>query len=266
MSLLRLPTPALRPFVAQVWASDDPVIGEGTASPWREHALPSGAMHLVLRLTDSPLHINAQRVAPSLVGGMRSRYYVRELSAPSCSVGAVLRPGAGACLFGVNADELAERHTSLEDLWGLVARDLRERLLALPRPEDRLALLEAELAARLPRVHGLHPAVAKALAQFQAGASVAAAVRQGGVSHRRFIELFRQSVGLAPKTYLRVQRFQRTLPALRAGPSLAAVAVDLGYSDQSHFNREFLAFSGVTPLAYRERSGAERNHLPVKSG
>ena len=272
MSLQRLPHPALRPFVAQVWASGD-ADGAAYAATWREHALPSGAMHLVLRLTDSPLRIadplqsgDAQPVAPSLVGGMRSCFYVRELRAPSCSVGAVLRPGAAECLFGVTADELAERHTSLEDLWGLAARDLRDRMLALRRPEDRLALLESELAARLPRVHGLHPAVANALAQFQSGATVAAAVRQGGISHRRFIELFRQSVGLAPKTFLRVQRFQRALPALRAEPSLAAVAADLGYSDQSHFNREFLAFSGVTPLAYRLRSGAEINHLPVGGG
>lgn len=269
MSLLRLPMPILRPFVAQLWASGEP-LGVPDAAPWREHALPSGAMHLVVRLTDSPLRMAdplkgevAQTVAPSLVGGMRSGYYVRELLEPSCSVGAVLRPGAAGCLFGVTAGALAERHTSLEDLWGLAARDLRDRLLEQRRPEDRLAVFEAALAARLPRVHGLHPAVAQALAQFPSGASVAEVVRQGGVSHRRFIELFRQSVGLAPKTFLRVQRFQRALPALCAGPSLAAVAADLGYSDQSHFNREFLAFSGVTPLAYRMRHGAELNHLPV---
>ncbi|QHE87909.1 helix-turn-helix domain-containing protein [Hydrogenophaga sp. BPS33] len=272
MPLLRPPVPALRPFVAQLWASGDPVDAAG-ASPWREHALPSGAMHLVVRLTDRVLRIadpfqhgSAQAVVPSLVGGMRSRYYVRELAGPSCSVGAVLRPGAAQCLFGVGADALAERHTSLEDLWGLAARELRERLLSQRRPEDRLAVFEAELAARLPRVHGLHPAVAQALAQFPAGASVAEVVRQGGVSHRRFIELFRRSVGLAPKTFLRVLRFQRALPALRAGQPLAAVAVDLGYSDQSHFSREFLAFSGVTPLAYRLQHGTEMNHLPMKAG
>ena len=275
MSLQRLPSPALRPFVAQVWASDDP----GSArydTPWREHALPSGAMHLVIRLSDHPLRIadagsgqGAQPVASSLVGGMRSRFYRRELQAPSCSVGAVLWPGAAECLFGgVTADELAEHHTPLDALWGAAAHRLRERLLALRSPQDRLALFEAALAARLPRVQGLHPAVAGALAQFQGGVSVAAAVKHSGFSHRRFLQLFRQGVGLAPKTYLRVLRFQRVLPVLRSDPalSLAALAADLGYSDQSHFNREFLAFSGVTPLAYRERIGADTNHLPMGGG
>jgi AraC-like DNA-binding protein len=275
MSLQRLPSPALRPFVAQLWASEDP--GEARcATPWREHALPSGAMHLVIRLSDHPLRIadagsgdRAQTVAPSLVGGMRSRFYLRELLAPSCSVGAVLRPGAAECLFGgVTADELAERHTPLDALWGAEAHRLRERLRALRSPQDRLTLFEAALAARLPRVQGLHPAVAGALAQFRGGASVAAAVKDSGFSHRRFLQLFRQGVGLAPKTYLRVLRFQRVLPVLRSDPalSLAALAADLGYSDQSHFNREFLAFSGVTPLAYRQRMGTDIHHLPMGGG
>lgn len=270
----RLPAPALRPFVARLWASDDRV---GVPGPpvLREHALPSGAMHLVFRLTDSALRIAdagadrpATAVAASLVGGMRSRFYVRELDAPSCSVGAVLRPGAAACLFGATAGELAERHTPLEDLWGAAANRLREQLLDIRNAQDRLRTFESALAARLPRVHGLHPAIAGALAQFQGGASVAAAVQHSGVSHRRFIELFRQGVGLAPKTWLRVQRFQRCLPALRAGDglALAALAVDMGYSDQSHFNRDFLAFSGVTPLAYRARAGVDSNHLPMVGG
>ena len=275
MSLQRLPSPALRPFVAQMWASEDPD-NVRCATPWREHALPSGAMHLVIRLSDHPLRIadawsgeGAQPVAEALVGGMRSRFYLRELLAPSCSVGAVLRPGAAECLFdGVTADELAERHTPLDALWGAAAHRLREQLLALRLPQDRLALFEAALAARLPRVHGLHPAVAGALAQFQGGASVAAAVRDSGFSHRRFLQLFRQGVGLAPKTYLRVRRFQRVLPVLRSDPalSLAALAADMGYSDQSHFNREFMAFSGVTPLVYRQRMGIDIHHLPMGGG
>jgi AraC-like DNA-binding protein len=194
-------------------------------------------MHLVFRLTDCPLRILCSQddsrmrpVGSSIVGGIRSRFYIRELSAPSCSVGAVLRPGAAGLLFGATADELAERHTRLEDLWDASARSVRERLLEADNAVDRLAILESTLAARLPRVRSLHPAIASVIDEMHSLHSVEAAVQQSGISHRQFIAHFRRAVGLAPKTYLRVLRFQRALQSLRQGNatwlvSLAAEAV-----------------------------------------
>ena len=274
MTLKRLPSPVLRPFVALIWASDAPS-AKPFAPPVREHLLPSGGMHIVFRTSDGPLRIfgpdeiaRAQPVGAALVGGARSRYYVRELSAPSSSVGAVLRPGAAQLLLGASADELAERHTLLEDLWGASARSVREQLLEARRSEDRLAILEATLAARLPRVHAMHPAIASVLEAMHRLPSVESLVRQGGLSHRSFIAHFRRAVGLAPKTYLRVLRFQHALRLLRRGNpmSLAAVAADAGYSDQSHFHREFVELAGATPMAYLRRAPAEANHLPLGAG
>jgi AraC-like DNA-binding protein len=272
-TLQRPPMPALRPFVSLVWASEGGA-SRGAEKAMREHALPSGLMHLVLRLSDLPLRIADPRKDPiartmpdALVGGARSGFYVRECAGPTCSVGAVLRPGAAPCLFGVGADELAERHTPLEDLWGLDAHRLRARLRETQGAEDRLALLETALLAHLPRVRGLHPAIATTLSERSAAWTVADAVQHSGVSHRRFIALFRESVGLAPKSWLRVQRFQQVLTALGrdADEPLAALAADAGYSDQSHFNRDFLAFTGVTPQAYRRLSPAHANHLPIEN-
>jgi AraC-like DNA-binding protein len=269
--MTRSPIPVLRPFVALVWASDSPVAGM-YAQPVREHVLPTGSMHLVFRLTDYPLRIlgpdasaRPQPVGSSMIGGVRSRFYVRELAAPSCSVGAVLRPGAAALLFGVSADHLAERHTPLEDVWGASADRLREQLLEARTAEEKLAILEAALAARLPHVHSLHPAIAAVLDQMDALPSIEAAVRRSGISHRLFVAHFRRTLGFEPKVYVRVLRFQRALRHLRrsAVPSLAALAAEAGYSDQAHFNRDFKEFAGVTPMAYLRRSPREANHLPL---
>ncbi|MFP5306425.1 MAG: helix-turn-helix domain-containing protein [Gammaproteobacteria bacterium] len=271
MTIARLPIPVLRPFVAQVWASDElPAVP--SLRPETEHLLPTGMMHLAFRMVDAPLRVRESPtdagalLRGAMVGGARSRYFIRELSAPGCSVAAVLRPGAAQLLFGAGADELAGRHTPLPDLWGAAADSLRERLLETPSAEARLALLEAALAARLPRVRGLHPAIAAVLHRMDAALPVAAAVEDSGLSHRRFIAQFRSAVGLAPKAYLRVQRFQQALRRLRRGAALASVAADAGYSDQSHFSREFLEFSGVTPAAYRRLQPAQANHLLVAAG
>lgn len=229
-------------------------------------------MHLVFRLSDAPLWLldprdgeRALALGAAAVGGTRSRYYVREMSAPSCSVGVMLRPGASERLFGVPADELAETHTPLEDLWGLAARDTHERLCDAGNAAGRLTLLESILLERLPRVHGMHPAVAAMIGRMHVLPSIGAVVEQSGLSHRHFVSLFRRAVGLAPKTYARVLRFQRALRVARNDTASAWVAIanDAGYSDQAHFNRDFAEFAGVTPTAYRRVAPAETNHLPL---
>lgn len=194
----RLPIPVLRPFIALVWASNNRNTGmyEQVA---REHVLPNGMMHIVFRLTDYPLRIldspndlRTQPVGSSMVCGVRSQFYIREMVVPSCSVGAVLRPGAAALLFGAPADELAERHMSLEDLWGASAGRVHERLLEAESAEVRLAALENTLTERLPRVRSLHPAIASVINEVRTLSSIEAAVQRSGLSHRHFIAHFRQ--------------------------------------------------------------------------
>jgi AraC-like DNA-binding protein len=239
----------------------------------RECVLPTGAMHLAFRLSSQPFRFfndvedtAGQAFGHAIVGGARAAPYVREVSGPARSVGALLHPGACNLLFGVTADELAGRHTALDELWGPWVAETRERLLAAGSPAQQLDLFESFLAARLPRVHGLHPAVAHALERFAMTSDVREVVRQTGYSHRRFIALFRQAVGLTPKLYCRVLRFQRTLERMAAdpAPALVELALEAGYSDQAHFNREFREFTGLTPEEYRERSPSLPYHVPVR--
>lgn len=270
----RLPRHALRPFVAEVWATDEARDGR-VSVPGREHVVPTGGMHLVFRLSGEPLRLfddehdrEGRVIGTAIVGGARSGYYVREISRPLRSVGALLRPGAAEVLFGVHASELAEQHTSLEDLWGPRAASMRDRLGEDLPLEQRLEAFEALLAARLPRVQGLHPAVAQALDQLRSARSIHDVVDRSGYSHRRFIALFSRTVGLTPKLYSRVLRFQRALRRVRSAEveTWAAVAVALGYSDQAHFNREFKEFVGITPTGYQEISSPAAHHVPVSSG
>jgi AraC-like DNA-binding protein len=271
MRLIRAAQPPLRPFLKTLWLVDE-TASHRPVSVGREHVLPTGAMHLVFRLSEHPvrlfnrpLDVAGETYGAAVVGGARASYYVKDVSAPACSVGVQLQPATAHLLFGASASELAGSHFRLQDLWGRFAVSVRERLQEERDPARRLDLLESLLAVRLPKVLRLHPAVAMALERFTGAANVREVVAASGYSHRRFIGLFTEEVGLTPKLYCRVQRFQRALA--RVATNEASTWVDLalaaGYSDQSHFNREFAEFAGITPGEYRKLSPASPYHVPV---
>lgn len=267
--LTRRPQPALRPFVRVLWAAESP------ANPIpRERVLPTGAAHLAVRLAGPSLRLYHDEVDRSgrdaghaVLGGPRATFYLRDVSSASSSVGAAFTPGAVTAITGVCARELAERHTSLEDIWGRAARELRERLQQAADPGARLDVLEAFLIARLPAVRGVHPAIAHALDRVATATDVRQLVVESGFSHRRFIELFRSAVGLPPKLYARVLRLQRALE-LASAPgrgSLADLALDAGYADQPHLNRDFRELAGISPGSYQKLLVVYSHHVPVKS-
>lgn len=265
--MLRPPHISLRPFVKDVWVSDH--TDRPKLPRFRENSLPDGQMHVVIRLSGGQIriidaaHPDGHNYGYGVIGGARATFYTREVFGPARSIGATLRPGAAQALFGASAMEFANRHTSLDDVWGLQANLLRERLVELARPELQLELFEMHLMTRLPQVKGIHPAIAHALADLNG--EVRDMVTRSGLSHRRFIELFGRSVGLTPKRFVRVQRFQRMLKLLGNNPreSWANVALDAGYTDQAHFNHEFREFAGVTPEQYKRVAPTSPGHVLV---
>jgi len=199
------------------------------------------------------------------VGGVRASFCVKDISDPGGSVGAQLHAGAAEILFGMPAEELAGRHTLLDDLWGHSATLILDQLMDTQSLERRLDLLESILVSRVPTVRRLHPAVAHALTRFTVIGSVQEIVKETGYSHRRFIELFRREVGLPPKAFSRILRFQQAINTVASDPAAlwADLALDAGYSDQSHFNREFREFAGITPEEYRRISPFSANYVPI---
>lgn len=266
--LQREPPPALRPFVGTLWAGEpDP-----GRPAFRERVLPTGSMHLVFRSSPHPLRIlddphdrHGSTLGHAIVGGARAGAYLREVLPGGVSVGAELRAGACMALFGVPADALAGRHTPLEDLWGIGAMHACDRIFSARNAARQLDAFTDILVARLPRVHGLHPAVATALAGFRESANVEAMVEASGYSHRHFIAVFERETGLAPKRFCRVRRFRDLLAHAVARPALSwtDLALAHGYSDQPHFNREFRAFTGITPGEYRRAAPHHPHHVPL---
>ena len=97
------------------------------------------------------------------------------------------------------------------------------------------------------------------------GARLDAVASAVGADRRRLVPAFREEVGLAPKQYQRILRFQRALRAMRSPTPapLAAIPARCGYADQAHMSRDFKEFSGLTPGRVHGATSTAFNHVPI---
>lgn len=124
-----------------------------------------------------------------------------------------------------------------------------DRIFDSRNGDDAIAVLEQWLMTKIAPTLNLR----------RTGKSVELIVRDPYVSVRRLAEcaclgkkqyerVFREQVGMNPKEYLRIVRFQRAMRMMQLGfCDYADIAAANGYADQSHFIRDFRQFSGMTP-------------------
>ncbi|MFV3291487.1 AraC family transcriptional regulator [Pseudomonas sp. NY11955] len=103
------------------------------------------------------------------------------------------------------------------------------------------ALEAATLSGLLTHIEHLDPAQL----------SLEVLAREAGLGRYQLIRAFRAATGLTPHAYLLNARVNRGRRLLGEGVALAEVAYQLGFADQSHFQRVFKAYVGVTPGQYR---------------
>ncbi len=160
----------------------------------------------------------------------------------------------GAARLGAPVAELANRSVPLDELIpGARAREVTERLAAAPDDASRVAVVERFLQER---PFARDPVVTRALERLSdplGRAPLAAIAAELALSERQLERRFLLRVGMMPKRFARLARFQRAVSLMNSAPALAAVAQDAGYYDQSHLVREFRAFAGTPPTIWRGR-------------
>ncbi len=264
----RVPAPPLDLCVESIW-----VYRSEPRPRTLERVLPTGAAQLIVNLHEDqtrlydPTHPQRCTVSPGTVlAGPRTGHQIIDTSEQEYVAGVAFRPGGFRAFVRVPAHEASDADVALEALWGRRRTAvLRERLLEAAAPEPQLDVLEAALG-EMWTSFGVHPAVRCALARFDrvpTMASVAAVTQAIGLSPKRFIERFKVDVGVTPKRFCRIRRFQRAVALASRGHRVewTRIAADCGYFDQAHFIHDFRAFAGVTPTAYETARTPFPNHV-----
>ncbi|BBH20089.1 AraC family transcriptional regulator [Paenibacillus baekrokdamisoli] len=241
----------------------------------KELTLPDGSIELVINLREDKIKLydrenkdQLRTYGSSVICGPHTDFFIIDTSVETTVMGIHFKPGGIYPFLKMPVNELHNIHVSLDTLWGAKADELREMLLLSKTVDDKFRTLEESLIKLASRPLILHPAVSFVLNEFLSlpfKRPLSDVVGQIGLSQRRFIQLFKEEVGLSPKLFSRLRRFQEVLKRIDHAKSVnwLDVAIACGYYDQMHFIKDFQAFSSLNPTDYFSRQGRHHNHIAI---
>jgi AraC-like DNA-binding protein len=201
-----------------------------------------------------------RRIAALSINGVDTLPTRGTMSGTFSHIGASLYPFALHALFNINADELINLAVDINDL----CKSGIERKLAEARTQpERIAVLSRYLYDKLNTsrirqgfideiVHG---------SRIDERSSIESLLKQYRISERQLERTFKAAIGISPKKYQRIVRFEKSVERLHSAKynDLITIAHDLHYTDQSHFIKDFKEFSGLTPYDFLKRIRPESN-------
>jgi AraC-like DNA-binding protein len=262
------PRPELAPFAEAIWGV------RGVGSYHVESVLPNGAMELMVnfgprqqvvgygeRAADDPF-------ANAWLAGIQDQRLVHAAKSGADHISVRFRPGGAHAFFDLPMDELTDQVVELEYLIGAAARSLRDRLGEIPDDVGRCRAFEEWLLERRRAVHPYFATVRKAgdlLRSSRFRMSVAELCENLGLSNRYLGAQFRSVIGLSPKPFARVERFQSVIRSCRGRSRVewARLAHEFRYADQAHLIREFRRLGSVTPGEFLARRSPDEGNVIV---
>lgn len=234
---------------------------EGTLFELRERHFPHGRVEMVVHLGPVYRRVDGDRCepfTPTCVSGLLLRPDVIEAPPGLTAVlGVRLLPAGAFAVLGRPLHELTGLTVDLEDVVAEAAAELAERCVRAVTPEGRVRAAAAWVESRLGSNRAADPAVAWMADEIErraGGVSIGRLQGRTGWSKSRLAAVFREQIGVPPKTLARVLRFRRALEMVnREERALSEIALAAGYYDQPHFNAEFRDLSGFSPTEYLAR-------------
>ncbi len=260
--LEREPAAPLNRLVKALWYCRAPHLPQA-----RQRVLPNGNLQIIINLAED--HIREFRddsaatvfaVPPAILTGLQTKYEWVDTRDLQDLVGVLFQPGGATPFFRQNAEHFRSRTLALHDV--LPLHDIRGHLQQASAPQDKLNVFETWLTRYMRPGAARTPATVRAVSLLRSH-SVRETANILGCSERRLHTLVSTEVGLSPKTWSRLQRFQIAVQTLHAGQHVRweQLALDCGYYDQSHFCNEFKAFAGIDPSTYSASTRTWASHI-----
>ena len=194
----------------------------------------------------------------AIVNGLYTRSIYRYGGHDFLAIRVVFQPGVLFRLTGIPSGELTNTFVDAEAIWPNGIRLVSERLNSTDALPDMLTIIETflgQLVQSFRKTHHAVDATSRLILEQQHHLSLDQLAGQSCLSIRQFIRKFEERIGLSPKQFDRIARFNRAYRMRNKYPSLdwLSVAIACGYYDHQHFAKDCKELTYLTPTAFFEQ-------------
>ena len=239
------PNVLLSPYIKTYWVSDD-LRGEGDCYK----VLPDGCVEIIFMFDTTK-----ETVYAGIVGTKTSFF---EVGYPQTLqvFGIRFKPAGITTFTRIPVDEFTDRNVELALVETLFNQSFCELLSEKKSMAEIIAQTDSFLISRLPFLYSTDRKIFQAvdlISHAKGIINLASVASEVCLCQRHFERKFKSIIGISPKMFAKILRFNHTVQYLQNNPhkDLLTIAVECGYHDKSHLFKDFKMLSGNTPTNYR---------------
>lgn len=241
-----------------------------------ERVVPTGHISIIFELDGMSRNtFNNDTLKPNKtfskvwISGMHKKYISISAHQKSEMFVIQFKPFGAYPFFHFPVQELTERIVSAEEIFGNEILNLREEILGGEMSEEKFDIAEKWLKVKFQQDKTPSIELLRIMTELQTESVVnyGKIVANYSKTQKHLIDQFKKYVGLTPKYYQRILRFNEILQQIHQSEKIewSQVAYQCEYSDQSHFIKEFKHFSGINPQKFIQQNfhKGEKNFFPL---
>lgn len=249
------PSNVLSPFIKYYWVLENCL---GLGERHIQRVVPSGFAEMTFYFEKPPEYIREKQTIRSanVLNGQQNSYFDIALEGKTDLLSVVFKPFATKAFFNLPLSEICNQNIPLEYIWQSDYKELNNRMLDAETIDKKVEILESFLVKKLEQskefeidrmCHSIN-----IITQKRGDVSISDLASEVCLSEKQFVRTFNKFIGIVPKKYLRIIRFQNSLHIMQTRnlKNLTELAYEAGYFDQSHMINEFKSLSGVTPKIF----------------
>lgn len=250
------PAKNLSKYIRCFWSLES---ADSDAAHEKERIFPDGCIELIFHYRDLFIvhHPNTtpQLQGRSFIHGQLKKYMELEATGKIGVFSARFHPAGLGAFVDFEIDSITGKTISIYDVWSHKGKELEQKVISCETDKERISVVEAFLLSQLKdnkkSKNQIGPCVDLIL-ETSGTVSIEGLCKKSGLSKRQFERNFTAHVGLSPKVFSRIIRFNKALSLIenKDFSSFTSVAHEGGFYDQAHFIKDFKELTGLNPKRY----------------